>query len=53
MRYPRAVLSPLPRGEHLGRPGDAAGQARILGAALELLVSAREPSLVELPPEPP
>ncbi|GAC1596259.1 MAG: hypothetical protein NVS4B10_05160 [Myxococcales bacterium] len=48
MRYPRSVLTALPRGQHLGSPDDPSGRARILDAALALLVSAREPALVEL-----
>jgi hypothetical protein len=52
MRYPRAVLTSLPRGQHLGSPGDPRQHARILDAALGLLISAREPSLLELDERP-
>jgi hypothetical protein len=52
MRYPRAVLTSLPRGQHLGSPDDPKQRARILDAALGLLLSAREPSLLELDQRP-
>lgn len=50
IRYPRAVLCRFPRGATMGAPGDAAQQRAVLGDALDLLRTAREPATwVDLP----
>jgi len=43
VRPPRALFVPFPHGYPLGRPGDAAGQRRVIESALRLLET---PSLV-------
>jgi len=43
LRPPRALFVPFPHGYPLGRPGDAAGQRRVIESALSLLA---DPSLV-------
>jgi hypothetical protein len=43
LRPPRALCVPFPHGYPLGRPGDAAGQRRVIEGALRLL---EDPSLV-------
>ena len=46
---PRALFVPFPFGHALGRPGDAALQHRVLGAALDLLAAPAGPVLVDFP----
>ncbi|HEX4953626.1 MAG TPA: hypothetical protein VF017_09575 [Thermoanaerobaculia bacterium] len=43
---PRALAVPFPHGYALGRPGDTAGQGRVIEAALALLESATGPGPV-------
>ncbi|MEM7330507.1 MAG: hypothetical protein AAF490_00355 [Chloroflexota bacterium] len=40
MTLPRIILTPYPMGRPLGAPHDAAGQRKILTAALDLLANA-------------
>ena len=54
---PRVAGIAYPLGRTLGRPGDSAGQAEVLRAALRVTETAREPgTVVDLPfagPDPP
>jgi len=43
VRPPRALFVPFPHGYPLGRPGDAAGQRRVIESALRLVET---PSLI-------
>lgn len=52
VRPPRALCVPFPHGYPLGRPGDAAGQRRVIESALRLLEtpSLEPPVLVDFEP---
>jgi D-proline reductase (dithiol) PrdB len=49
MKVPRAVYVRFPLGNPLGEPGRPDQQRRILDEMLELLETAEEPQIVELP----
>lgn len=49
MSTPRTVVVSHPMGRPLGAPFDAERQRAVVGAALALLESAREPTHLELP----
>jgi hypothetical protein len=49
MKVPRAVFVRFPLGNPMGEPGRADQQRRILEDLFELLESAEEPQVVELP----
>jgi D-proline reductase (dithiol) PrdB len=49
MKVPRAVYVRFPLGNPMGEPGRADQQRRILEDLFELLESAEEPQVVELP----
>ena len=49
MRLPRTLVTRHPLGRTIGAPGDVASQRRVVGAALEMLSEASQPSqIVEL-----
>lgn len=49
MRVPRAVITRHPMGRPLGAPHDVERQREVLETALDLLETATEPTVIELP----
>ena len=49
MRVSRAIVTRHPMGRPLGAPGDVGRQLAVVTAALDLLATASEPTIVELP----
>jgi len=46
MKLPRVLLTDFPMGRPLGVPGDAAGQRRVVAAALSLIEEAEGPGTI-------